>query len=61
MILKLLKYNYLLKKKNKDLNKIFEYVQTNLASITIKFTDKTMYKKLLLPLPPAYHTSPYDT
>ena len=59
--IKIVKIQLPVKKKNKDLNKIFEYVQTNLASITIKFTDKTMYKKLLLPLPPAYHTSPYDT
>ena len=59
--IKIVKKQLPVKKKNTDLNKIFEYVQTNLASITIKFTDKTMYKKLLLPLPPAYHTSPYDT
>lgn len=59
--IKIIKSQLPVKKYNKDLQKIFEYVENNLASITIKFKNKTMYKKLLLPLPPAYHKSPYDT
>jgi len=59
--IKIVKSQLPVKKYNKDLQKIFEYVETNLASITIKFKNKTMYKKMLLPLPPAYHNSPYDT
>lgn len=59
--IKIIKSQLPVKKYNKDLQKIFEYVENNLASITIKFKNKTMYKNLLLPLPPAYHKSPYDT
>jgi hypothetical protein len=59
--IKIVKSQLPVKKYNKDLNKIYEFVETNLASITIKFKNKTMYKKLLLPLPPAYHKSPYDS
>lgn len=59
--IKIVKSQLPVKTYNKDLNKIFEYVETNLASITIKFKNKTMYKKMLLPLPPVYHNSPYDT
>lgn len=59
--IKIIKSQLPVKKYNKDLQKIFEYVKNNLASITIKFKNKTMYKNLLLPLPPAYHKSPYDT
>jgi hypothetical protein len=59
--IKIVKSQLPVKKYNKDLQKIYEYVETNLASITIKFKNKTMHKKLLLPLPPAYHKSPYDT
>lgn len=59
--IKIVKLQLPVKKYNKDLKKIYEYVETNLASIKIKFKNKTMYKNLLLPLPPAYHKSPYDT
>tara|TARA_B100001758_G_scaffold177007_1_gene153804 strand:+ start:19799 stop:21061 length:1263 start_codon:yes stop_codon:yes gene_type:complete len=59
--IKIVKSQLPVKKYNKDLQKIYEFVETNLASIKIKFKNKTMYKKLLLPLPPAYHKSPYDT
>ena len=59
--IKIVKSQLPVKKYNKDLQKIYEYVETNIASITIKFKNKTMYKNLLLPLPPAYHKSPYDT
>ena len=59
--IKIVKSQLPVKKYNKDLNKIYEYVETNLASVSIKFKNKTMYKKMLLPLPPAYHKSPYET
>ena len=59
--IKIVKLQLPVKKYNKDLQKIYEYVETNLASIKIKFKNETMYKNLLLPLPPAYHKSPYDT
>jgi len=59
--IKIVKSQLPFKKYNKDLQKIFEYVENNLASITIKFKNKIMHKKLLLPLPPAYHKNPYDT
>lgn len=59
--IKIVKSQLPVKKYNKDLQKIYEYVETNIATIRIKFKNKTMYKNLLLPLPPVYHKSPYDT
>ena len=59
--IKIVKSQLPVKRYNKDLQKIYEYVETNIASIRIRFKNKTMYKKLLLPLPSAYHKSSYDT